>query len=187
MDRIIAGVREMADIASQTSNVSLPIMEEISAELETLVGRSEEQHEFIDAMGNDHSEGYTSSSAARESVVELFPPESLLYHSCLTSPLVYVNLRSILNRNCITVARRQGLAVYQAVSSAIYENNETLRTTANQMMSEWRHSRSEADSTATTTDEASVGVVQQMTLSLPGDALTRPKNVLPSPKSTVAY
>ena len=147
----------MAEIASQTSNFSVPSMEEISAGLEKRAGRSEEQHAFIDAMQHFHSEGYTSSSAARESVVKFFPSESLLHHSSLKSPLLYMNVRSILNRNGIRVARRQGLPVYQAVSSAIYENDETLRTAANHIMSEWRHSRSGADSTATTTYEASVG------------------------------
>ena len=108
-------------------------------------------------MKHFHSEGCTSSFAAQESVVELFPPEFLLHNSCFKSPLLYMNLRSILNRNGIRVPRLQGLAVYQTVSNAIYENDETLRTTANQIMSEWCHNRSRADSTATMTHEASVG------------------------------
>ena len=75
----------------------------------------------------------------------------------MKAPLPYINLRSILTRNGIRVAWRQGLAVYQAVSSAIYEHDEILRTTANQIMSEWRHSRSGAESIATATHDASTG------------------------------
>lgn len=116
---IIANVPEMAGIVSQTDNVSDSSIEEISAGLEKQVERSEEQHAFNDSMKLCHSEGYISSSAARESVVELFQPDSLPHHYCLKSPLLYLNLRNILNLNGTIFAQRQGLAVYQAVSSAI--------------------------------------------------------------------
>ena len=126
----------MADVTSQTSYVSVPSMEEMSAGLEKLLRRSEKLHTFIEAMKPFHSQSYTSSSAARESVVDLFPPESLLHHSSFNSPLLHMNLRSILNRNSIRVARREGMAVYQAVSTSNYENDEIMKTTANQIMSE---------------------------------------------------
>ena len=147
----------MAYGTNQTSNPTVPSVQEFSTGLENLIGRSEEQHAFIDAMKHVHSERYTSSSAALESLIELFPPETLLHHSCLNAPLLCMLLRSILTGNSIRVARRQGLAVYQAVSSSIYEHDEIWRTTANQIMSEWRHSRSGADSIATATHDYSSG------------------------------
>jgi len=47
--------------------------------------------------------------------------------------------------NGLHVERRQGLAVYKAVANALYSNDNALMSSANQMMVEWRHSRTGTD------------------------------------------
>jgi len=138
----------MANSESQMSTVEPRTSEEIAGVLELLFGRSNEQHAFIDAMKYIHSQGYSSSTAVLEDIMELLPPEALLHASCLAATLLYKTLHDILIKNGIAVQRRQGLPMYKAVANAVYGSDAAIISVANQLMSDWRHSRTGSDGTA---------------------------------------
>ena len=59
-----------------------------------------------------------------------------------------MNVPEVLRMNGIAVQRRQGLPVYQAVSSALYDDDSCLKVVADRMISDWRHVKSQIVGTA---------------------------------------
>lgn len=135
----------MADAASNpneaASSDSSGGQDSLARNLSRLVGRSEEQHAFIDAMMHLHENSFDSNEQALVDAQELLPPEVLLDASCLKSTTLYVNLREVLRKHGVNVQRRQGLPVHQATATALYSTNSELMSTANSLISNWRLNR----------------------------------------------
>lgn len=87
---------------------------------------SEEQHAFKEGMKLMLNSTWMSSAATRETIVELFPSESLVTPSFQKLPLLFYNFRDVLRFCGIIVEQRQGLYIPQAVVNATYSDDAQL-------------------------------------------------------------
>ena len=95
-----------------------------------LVGRSDEQHTMIDCVRHLLKSPLDVSAAAKETALELLPPEILLSVSTLKASIIFHNLRLVLRKSGINGNQRQGLFVPQAIEEALYAGDDALLRTA---------------------------------------------------------
>ena len=99
---------------------------------------SEEQHAFKEGLLHIMSTTYMSTDEGIDALLELFPREALLSVSCLKMNVLFFHMRAVLQFSGETVEQRRGLFVPQAVSSALYSNDSTLKNRANELLAEYR-------------------------------------------------
>lgn len=97
-----------------------------------------------------------STDATIDAMFELFPPEVLCHHTCLQLQVLFVILRDILHFSGITIDKRRGLYIPQAIVNKVYESDNSMRSTATSFIADFKLSASrQTTSGATTITDAS--------------------------------
>lgn len=131
-------------MVDELEHIPAPAQNQPDADLETvnrLNGRSLEQPAIIDCMRHLLESPMGSSEAAKQTTIELLPPEILLSLSALKAPLLSNTLRTVLRKVGIQVEQKRGLFIPQADAEALYNGDTVLMRTARDQLSNWRLSR----------------------------------------------
>jgi hypothetical protein len=127
----------------------------IRTNIDGIEAQSIEQHAFVQDL--KHVLNNTSSTeAGAEAIIELLPPETLVCHQCLKCPLLYVTMRDVLRYVGLTVEQKQGLFNPQAVISAVYASDATLKNTASSYIANYRLAAGTAPETSRASDAANI-------------------------------
>lgn len=107
-------------------------------QIDGLETQTVEQYAFVAGMKYIATNNYTSAEAALDVIVELFPPDVLCSPSCLKLQLLYVIFRDVLQHVGLSVDRRRGLYMPEAIANALYQSDETMSNTASQFIADFK-------------------------------------------------
>ena len=120
----------------------IPPPDPLLASIDRFAGRSDEQHALIDGMRHILDSDFSSVAEAKCSALELLPFQIVLSSSVLKSPINFQILRQVLRKIGITVEQKHGLLVSQAVSEALYRDDDNMIRTDREEIKYFKSCRS---------------------------------------------